>query len=197
MRTFSTTHRFAIVLATAASASVLSWLSRLDATPAQAIVATGQNAVWVGDSYQGASIADITLQSGQISDPLSVSFLNEGPFNWDADYVLAQWNGSDDGPPLTNPIFCHLPTIDWWSCYPRAIPAWIGYGTVHPGEVGTFQFQLQAPGVDAQHDYTLYFRPAFRARNGDYEWIDATPADGLPGNRSYEVFNVHVLPNPP
>jgi hypothetical protein len=195
MRTLLPVPRVGIALALLAATSLV-----LDAGPAAASVAAGEHALWTSDSYRGAPLDQLTLRSGEVSDWISVGFLNEGPTtSWNQNIVLAQWAGDDDGVPVNGNaggMFCHDAPHDWWSCDP-AIAAWIGYGPVPPGQVGTFTFRVQAPRVDSPQDYTLYFRPARRLRDGTYAWLDARPDDGLPGNRTYEVFTVHVLPIPP
>src|SRR5262249_45161696 len=100
------------------------------------------HALWVGDSYQGAPLSDMTLAADAVSDPISVTFANEGPGTWDANTVLALWDGTSDGPPANGGLLCHDVPNDWASCGP-GVAAWIGYGTVETGEQGTFEFQIQ------------------------------------------------------
>ena len=180
------------------------WLIGLSAVLALALpgsasasgVSPNDNAIWIGDSYQGAPLNELTLYSSQLSDTIYVSFANESGPTWGADVVLAQWNGSDDGPPERGSSFCDRPDFDWKSCDP-AVPAWIGYTQVNAGEVGTFAFQIVAPRVESPQTFTLYFRPARQKGPADaehYFWLDSQSSDGLPNNRTYEVFTVTVIP---
>jgi hypothetical protein len=136
-------------------------------------------------------VTDITLVADAISDPISVTFLNEGPGTWDANTVLAVWDGTTDGPPSDGSLLCHDGPHDWASCAP-GVAAWIGYGPVGPGEQGTFEFQIQ-PAANTPSNSTLYFRLAEKVGDG-YQWIGAQDADGLPGNRTYETFTLHTTP---
>jgi hypothetical protein len=152
------------------------------------------HALWVSDSYQGAPLTDITLAADKVSDPISVTFTNEGPGSWDANTVLAMWDGTSDGPPSSGGLLCHDVPKDWASCGP-GVAAWIGYGTVGPGEQGTFEFQIQ-PAANTPQGSTFYLRPAEKVGNG-YQWINAQDADGLPGNRTFESFMVHLTGSTP
>jgi hypothetical protein len=175
--------------------STVATLTQVDAaitTAASGGVTDGFHALWVGDSYLGTPVTDITLAPHAVSNDISVTFLNEGPGTWDANTVLGVWDGSSDAAPTDGTPFCHDPPNDWATCVP-GIPAWIGAGqNIGPGEQGTFVFQIQA-AANGKTDTTFQLRPAEKVGQG-YQWIDAQPEDGLNGNRTYETFTVHVDP---
>src|SRR5262249_36720033 len=118
--------------------------------------ANGYHAIWTSDSYNGAPLTSITLNSQAVSNVISISVRNEGPGNFDSNTVLAYWlGGSDDGSPADGTRFCHAPGSDWYSCDP-GISSWIGYATITSGQVATFQFQIQAPQVGSSFSTTMY-----------------------------------------
>ncbi len=159
-------------------------------TPGGGIAPGQYHAQWVSDSYGGHALTGLTLDSGQVSDKITVTFANTGSADWPqgTEVVLALWDGTSDGPP-TGTNFCHDVPNDWLSCVP-GIAGWIGYGAVHPGQNGTFEFQIQAPFTQTNSDATLSFRPALHTANG-YQWINQAN-----GQRTYEYFTVHVNGKP-
>ena len=126
---------------------------------AAASLAVDEHALLISDSYRGYPLNHVFLYADEVSDPIYVSFVNDGPASWGRDEVLAQWDGSDDGQPLAGSEFCDNPPDDWYSC-DRAVAAWVGNGTVIPGEVATFEFRIKAPAANALTEYALYFRLA-------------------------------------
>jgi hypothetical protein len=148
-------------------------------------VASSYHGVWRWDSYDGQPFASISLGAGGVSDVISVNFLNQGAGTWDGNTVMALWDGTDDGPPLTATQWCHAPGSDWLTCDP-GIPAWDGLFPVGPGGSFTFQFQIQAPVTTRSFSKTLFWRPA-EFINGSYQWIDMAN-----GGRTYDFFTVFV-----
>jgi hypothetical protein len=161
-----------------------------------AVAPASYAAAWSSDSYDGAPLTAITVIGGLQSDQIFIYFRNTGSATWDSNTLLVAWDGSSDAPPGANTSTQFCDPIgpdglqDWQSCVP-GIAAWIGSGrSVAPGQTGLFTFYVQAPGVGAARDYTLYFRPAQRI-NGQITWINQSN-----GQRTWDYFTVHVTPNP-
>jgi hypothetical protein len=104
------------------------------------------HALWTGDSYQNAPVTDITLTADTVSAPISVVFTNEGPGTWDANTVLALWDGTSDGPPSNGALLCHDVPNDWASCAPGSA-AWIGYGQTSVAEFRVSLRQIASVAV--------------------------------------------------